>query len=240
MILLAIDQSAATGSAALLDGDRLLAEESWTDTQRARQRLFEALASLFSRTGIEPAGLSRVAVGMGPGSYSGLRVALTTARALALPGRIPVYALSSAETLAWQAAESEGAQAVRVVGDARRGQWWTRRFERAPPGMRAGGGWDRVPAGAVPADAPLVVTPDGDRIGALLRAALPPSVRVAEGPQWVRAAELGRLAGRRMAAGIPSDPLEPLYLHPAVAPPPRSGLGSDRHALRGAAARTPG
>ena len=92
----------------------------------------------------------------------------------------------------------------------------------------------------MPADAPLAVTPDGDRIGALLRAALPASVRVAEGPQWVRAAELGRLAARRLAAGIPSDPLEPLYLHPAVAIPPRPGLGSDRHALCDAVARPPG
>ncbi|MDP2990369.1 MAG: tRNA (adenosine(37)-N6)-threonylcarbamoyltransferase complex dimerization subunit type 1 TsaB, partial [Kiritimatiellota bacterium] len=153
----------------------------------------------------------------GPGSYSGLRVAIAAAMAMALPGKTPVYGITSAEGWAWQAAEATRAARVRVVGDARRDQWWTRCFRRHGALMSSVGDWTLVnPRAFQVGEAEVVVTPDWARIGALLKAAVPPAVTLIARAFLPDAAILGRLALARLAQGVASEPLIPIYLHPAV------------------------
>src|ERR1035437_10885104 len=113
MLILSIDQSTETGSAAILDDQRLVAERHWAETRFSRQQLFPNLKAMLNEAGLEPGAIQLYVVGVGPGSYSGLRVALAAAMAMALPGKTPVYGLSSAEGLAWQAAEAEHVAQVR-------------------------------------------------------------------------------------------------------------------------------
>ena len=217
MLILSIDQSTATGSAAILDDQRLVAERHWAETRFLRQQLFPSLKAMLNEAGLQPGAIQRYVVGVGPGSYSGLRVALAAARAMALPGKTPVYGITSAEGLAWQAAEAERVARVLVVGDARRDQWWTRCFRRRDACMSPVDDWALVHPGAFPvADAEAVATPDWARIGALLQAAVPPTVTLIARAVFPDAATLGRLALARIAQGIASEPLTPIYLHPAV------------------------
>jgi len=217
MLILSIDQSTETGSAAILDDQRLVAERHWTETHFLRQQLFPSLKAMLNEAELEPGAIQLYVVGVGPGSYSGLRVVLAAAMAMALPVKTPVYGITSAETLAWQAAEAARVTRVLVVGDARRDQWWTRCFRRRDACMNPVGDWALVHPRAFKVDAAeAVATPDWARIGALLQAAVPPAVTLIARAFLPDAAILGRLAIARMAQGVASEPLMPIYLHPAV------------------------
>lgn len=217
MLILSIDQSTESGSAAILDDRRLVAERRWAETRLLRQQLFPSLKAMLSEAGLEPGAIQLYVAGVGPGSYSGLRVALTAARAMALPGKTPVYGITSAEGSAWQAAEDAHAERVRIVGDARRDQWWTRCFRRQGALMSPLDDWTLAHPGAFLAGADEVVaTSDWARIGARLQAVAPPAVTLIARALLPEAATLGRLALARMARGIASEPLTPIYLHPAV------------------------
>jgi tRNA threonylcarbamoyl adenosine modification protein YeaZ len=217
MLTLSIDQSTETGSAAILDDQRLVAERQWAETRFSRQQLFPSLKAMLNEAGLEPGAIQLYVVGVGPGSYSGLRVALAAARAMALPGKTPVYGITSAEGLAWQASEAVHVARVRIVGDARRDQWWTRCFQRRGALMNLVGDWTLVHPHAFQAgDAEVVATPDWARIGALLQAVVPPAITLIARAFLPDAVTLGRLAIARMAQGVASEPLTPIYLHPAV------------------------
>lgn len=217
MLILSIDQSTETGCAAILDDQRLVAERHWAETRFLRQQLFPNLKAVLNEAGLEPGAIGLYVVGVGPGSYSGLRVALAAARVMALPGKAPVYCVTSAEALAWQAAEAAHVARVRIVGDARRDQWWTRCFRCCGTWMNPVDDWALVHPGAFKAgEAEAVATPDWARIGARLQVAVPTAVTLIARAFLPDAATLGRLAIARMAQGVASEPLIPIYLHPAV------------------------
>jgi tRNA threonylcarbamoyladenosine biosynthesis protein TsaB len=217
MLLLSIDQSTETGSAAILDDQRLVAARQWAETRFLRQQLFPSLKAMLMETSLASDAIQLYVAGVGPGSYSGLRVALAAARTMAIPGRTPVYCIASAEALAWQASENTRAATVRIVGDARRDQWWTRCFRRCDARMHPVDDWALVHPRAFPTDAAeAVATPDWMRIGALLQAIVPPAVKLITRALLPDAAVLGRLAIARLAQGVASEPLAPIYLHPAV------------------------
>ncbi|HWF34488.1 MAG TPA: tRNA (adenosine(37)-N6)-threonylcarbamoyltransferase complex dimerization subunit type 1 TsaB [Solirubrobacteraceae bacterium] len=89
-------------------------------------RLLPLLAELLERAGGGWEAVDRLAVGVGPGTFTGLRIGVATARALARAREIPLVGVSSLEALAAGAATPEGAQefapVVLAVIDARRGE----------------------------------------------------------------------------------------------------------------------
>jgi len=145
----------------------------------------------------------RIVVGIGPGSFAGIRSALAFAQGYALGTRCDVLGLPSACALA-------GEGKIAVVGDARRGKAWVAVFD----GYRLEREIFQVAqaelAGAVPADHD-VVTPDAGRIDALLRETF--------GGRYRGGAQPTAEGLRRFAEANPSilrpEPL-PIYLNPAV------------------------
>ncbi|HEY3577090.1 MAG TPA: tRNA (adenosine(37)-N6)-threonylcarbamoyltransferase complex dimerization subunit type 1 TsaB [Gaiellaceae bacterium] len=79
MLTLAFDTATAVATSALVDGDEVLAER----VSRA-QTLLEDVDALLRQAGAHPSDLGRLAVGLGPGSFTGVRIGLATARGLAL------------------------------------------------------------------------------------------------------------------------------------------------------------
>lgn len=221
MITLAIEASTDQASVALLPGERAAAVERWPETGRGNRLLFEALDSLWRRTGIRPGEIDLFAVGRGPGRYSGLRAALTAARFLALPGARPVRAVSSGAALAAAILREGRLPTVAVLGDARRGQYWVgvfRRGDTAQPQML--GDWAALApdalAAAIPPDA-LLVSPEFGRLRSQgLTERLGADRWLAE-DRFPDAVEVAALALAAERAGLPSEPLTPLYLHPPVA-----------------------
>lgn len=215
-MLLALEQSTAVCSLAVLDGDRVVIDRSWTESHFRHQAFFPALESLWKTDGLAPDAFDAIAVGLGPGSYSGLRLSLATASGLALPGRTPVFGVSSAEALAWSLAREEGLDSVAVIGDARRHRLWLGTFTNYSRPAVADD-FSLIAADALSehlTPEAVVATSDGARLRDVLshvavRDAVPSALAVA------------RLAQERMAAGIQSPSLTPIYLHPPVFVEPR-------------------
>jgi tRNA threonylcarbamoyladenosine biosynthesis protein TsaB len=99
-LVLAIDTSTTTGSAALGRADMVLAEVVLGAQTRHAEALIPALDSLFRLTGTERSQLSQVVVAGGPGSFTGVRIAAATAKGLCAALDLPLLAYSGLLALA--------------------------------------------------------------------------------------------------------------------------------------------
>ncbi len=93
-------------------------------------QLLALAGGLLAEAGIGWAGLARIGVGTGPGTFTGLRIAVSTARALVQAGGQELVAVSSLEALALPAA---GGASVLACGDARRGELWVAAWRDGAP-----------------------------------------------------------------------------------------------------------
>lgn len=219
MITLAIEASSPRGSVALLRGGECLARTEWFAAGPAGSGIFPAVREVLSEAGCGARDVELFVAGRGPGNYSGMRLALTLARVLALPRGARVQAADSAAALADELLDESGVDRVVLLGDARRGRVWAGLFERADPLRFPAGGWTLYEPEAFLAahGADLAASSERDRVDAVFRG-LPD----ARSPRWLGesrfpdAGRLARLVHRRNAAGHPGDPPVPLYLHPAV------------------------
>jgi tRNA threonylcarbamoyladenosine biosynthesis protein TsaB len=115
-VILSLDASTTHGSVALVSGQRVI-REIFVDVPRGRGgALFSALESLLGETGGD---IKRVIVGIGPGSYNGIRSAIAVAWGISTARGIPLVGISSLLGL------DEGSYCA--VGDARRGQYYLAR-----------------------------------------------------------------------------------------------------------------
>ncbi len=127
MLILAVDTSTRTGSAALLRDTEILAEVSGYEETPYSTRLFRDIAVLQDRTNFRVDQVDLFAVAAGPGSFTGLRVGLTAVKAWAEVHEKPIAAISgleaiAVESLTAQATVASNAQFIAPFLDARRGQ----------------------------------------------------------------------------------------------------------------------
>ena len=113
MRVLAFDTSTTVTAVALLDGERVLAEDERPNEERHGDVLLPRVRELLERTGVALARIELIAVGVGPGSFTGLRIGLATAKGLALATGLPVRGVCSLRALAAGAAE-DPARGARV------------------------------------------------------------------------------------------------------------------------------
>ncbi|HUH02250.1 MAG TPA: tRNA (adenosine(37)-N6)-threonylcarbamoyltransferase complex dimerization subunit type 1 TsaB [Kofleriaceae bacterium] len=139
MIVLAIDTSTLRASVALVQEDpdrapRVLAERAG-DTARHSDNLLPLIDQVLADAGRAIADVEAVAIGAGPGSFTGLRIGMATAKGLAFSMNVPLWAASSLAALALDgaAALAPGAIVVAVL-DARRDEIFTGAFRVAAAG----------------------------------------------------------------------------------------------------------
>ena len=120
MKILALETTEKFGSAALLDGTHVLEEITLPKDRRSSQTLHPALQTLFEKTQIAPQEVSVVAVVVGPGSFTGLRVGVTAAKIFAYTTGAKVVVLDTFETVATAVPPHTGVISVGV--DAQRGE----------------------------------------------------------------------------------------------------------------------
>lgn len=233
MLLLAVDTSGALVSAAVHDGRRVLAERSTADARHHAELLAPSVTAVLTEAGVSRQDLTGIAVGVGPGPFTGLRVGLVTARVLGHVLAIPVHGVGSLDALA-EAVAGSGAppgQEFLVIGDARRREvFWARYRVAGEEGTRAPGGAGSVGAVAVRVEGPMVQAPDGPGglglpvvgRGALIHPAAfgaeadPPDLPDGPGPD-VSAGQVADLAARALSGARPVGAVglvgvEPLYL----------------------------
>jgi tRNA threonylcarbamoyladenosine biosynthesis protein TsaB len=95
MITLVLDASTYVGDVAILDGARVLAEESVAMKGAEHERLMPAVATVLTRSCVDIDSVSRVVCGAGPGSFTSLRIAGAIAKGIASGVGIPLFALPS-------------------------------------------------------------------------------------------------------------------------------------------------
>lgn len=180
-MFLAIDTSAGTAVALVEDG-RVIAERSSPDTRSHAELIGPFLAEVLAQA---PDGrIDAVAVGMGPGPFTGLRVGIAAARAFAFGRGLPLHPVASHDAIAFALARP----AV-VATDARRRELAVSRY--AAPDA------DGIPVREAGPDLVLRADLEGAELG-----------ETGEVP----AGALGALAERLVALGRPTGPEQPLYL----------------------------
>jgi tRNA threonylcarbamoyladenosine biosynthesis protein TsaB len=116
-VLLAFDTATSAVTVAVADGDRVLASVTTIDARRHGELLAPAIVAVLTEAGVDRRELTAIAVGVGPGPFTGLRVGLVTARTLGAVLAVPVLGVCTHDHLALASGLSGP---FRVVTDARR------------------------------------------------------------------------------------------------------------------------
>lgn len=132
-VILALENSSMCGSVALVAPDLCLAEYSLSSTTTHSRRLLTTIQQLMEETGIGWEQIDAIAISAGPGSFTGLRIGLTTAKGLAMATAKPLLAVTSTRTLACQIGWTE--RLICPVIDARKGEVYTARYRCAEAGV---------------------------------------------------------------------------------------------------------
>lgn len=212
MRVLALETVDFTGSVAALEGERLLLHLPLSTERRSAQTLVPGIQDLLAKVGWSACQIELVAVATGPGSFTGLRIGVTTAKTLAYAVGCDVLGVNTLVAIA-QAVPLE-VPSFSVVVDAQRGEVFVADLQRSASGVVTGAENTRVAtreAFLASLHAGSVVTGPALRS---LRGALPPGVTAIDETLWApSAAEIGRLAWRQFNAGQRTTPFElmPVY-----------------------------
>ena len=122
-MLLAIETSSLVSSVALLHGDTLRAELTIQAKLTHSEQLMPHIADMLEKASVKKKDIDSIAVAVGPGSFTGLRIGLATAKGLAFAWQIPIVGMSTPESLAWNCLGS-AAQLCPLI-DAQKGNVYT-------------------------------------------------------------------------------------------------------------------
>lgn len=219
MRCLIIETSTRTGLVAIAAGDLVLGERRLEETRHHARDLAPAVNVLLREQGWRPDDIGAVLVSKGPGSYTGLRVGMISAKIFAYATGCALIAIDTFAALAAQAPAE--ANVVDVVADAQQDRVYLQRFSRYKP------------LGAMQELTQLVICPFKDWCADTARAPwvtgpglkakegrVPPSTQVSPEATWnVRAETILRLGLPRLDAGERDDPwaVDPIYLRPSAA-----------------------
>ncbi len=133
-MILAIDTATRWTGLALHDGRSIVAEAGWRSINTQTVELAPAVADMIGKAGLTAGDLSAVAVAIGPGSYTGLRIGLGFAKGLVLANRAKLIGISTLDIMA--AAADEYAGQLIVIAEAGRSRVCAGSYQ-----WRAGKGW---------------------------------------------------------------------------------------------------
>lgn len=211
MIVLAIDTCLAASSAAVIDGDRTLASRTEPMMRGHQEALGGIVRETMEQAGVGFAQLDRIAVTVGPGSFTGLRVGLAFAKGLATALNIPCIGVGTLDALA------VGRDGPRLAAiDAKKDQIYWRAFDEeglGDPAVQAAAEASQIAARLLGGRTPLLIGS-----GSTLLLAHFPGAEVLDRPLADPAA-IARL-------GAKADPVvalpTPLYLRPPYATLPEA------------------
>jgi len=226
MLRLILDRSAGCAGFALAQAEQVICQRLWAEDGMRSPLWFTEMAAVMRSSGYSVADVDEFVCGIGPGSFSGIRAALSALEGMALPGRRPVLGISGAAVLAVQYGGA-ACSSVTVIGDARRSRLWCVSYQLSGSGellelangaaiTHTAADFELLTAAELTAHVPpgsLILSPDWERTGEFLKESfsagrlmmkrVSPDIEV-----------MARLASRQPAL-CRLEPL-PIYLHPAV------------------------
>jgi len=217
-MLLAVDTATDVIGLAVTDGDRILAEQAWVSPRHATVELAPEAARLFRRIGVGDDQLQGLALAIGPGSFSGLRIGLAFIKGLAMGRALKVVAVPTLEILA--TAQPPRAEPLVALLAAGRGRWaaawykWNKRRWKATGGIRL----LDLPGLLEAIDRPTYVCGEMDPEA---RKALAAGPALLAPPELCvrRPAVLAQIGWERMRKAVDPVTLTPYYPAPAEAGP---------------------
>jgi tRNA threonylcarbamoyladenosine biosynthesis protein TsaB len=225
MKILALSTSTPRGSAVVIADGRVLGTGGYVDLQGHAERIFEAIDAALAAAGLGRGAIAAIACDQGPGSFTGVRVGVASAKGIALGLGVPLAGVISLEAMA-AAAFGEGAataeDVVLAAIDAKKDEVFVAAYALVDGVVRA-----LAPPRCAPRTATALTIPGETRriviIGEVVASIdpLPSGLSRAPALDLPDAAWIGRLAAIRLAAGEGCDPalLEPLYVRPPDAVP---------------------
>jgi len=221
MRVLAVETSTLAGGVALLDGDRIVGECLLDVRATHSERLMPAIDRTLSDAGWRIDDVGGLAVAVGPGSFTGLRIGLSTVKGLALARAIPIAAVPTLDAMA--AGLPFASLPVCPVIEARRGEVYASLYRWQGHAMRREWDWLALPPGdlAERFTEPVILLGDGAAAIRSPYARLAPAARRMSSPSCVAQLGAERLA-RGEVVGVAA--LVPLYLRPSQAELKRRGV----------------
>jgi tRNA threonylcarbamoyladenosine biosynthesis protein TsaB len=219
-MILALDTSTRTVGLALYDGVQVLSEAVWTSNDYHTVELAPAIAETFQKTGLDVGALGALAVALGPGSFTGLRVGLALAKGLAIARKLPLIGVPTLDILAAAQPLSQRAEPPPLAAILRAGRgrlavaWYQEKDDRWQPTrpVEVLTLNDLVKKIQVPT---LVAGELSEEERQGLQRSAPQAVLASPAASLRRPAYLAELAWKRWKAGQVDAPagLAPIYLH---------------------------
>lgn len=220
MKLLAIETSTESCSVALLCGDKIF-ERSELAPRRHAELVLPMADAVLEEAGLQRKQLDGIAVGRGPGAFTGVRLGVSVAQGLAFALDLPVAPVSSLAALAMQA-PNNGAAILALI-DARMGEIYAGAFRHEANGLVIAIDDERVcpPQNLAWPSAPAwnVIGSGWGACGEVLAPRFTPPPRWADAPHYPQARDVARLAAPILAAGqgVAAHKALPVYLRNHVA-----------------------
>ena len=219
-VILALESSADLASAAVLAGGGIAVQHTRQARHGHAALITELASGALAEAGITADGLTHVAAGRGPGSFTGIRVALAAAKGFVIATGaqgLGVSCLAAAAHAARRAASGDH-PVILATADTRRGSFFVQPFDGNAAAIADIGEWSPDGSAAVPQSwrGAVVTGP-----GAAMLAASDDSAGLtplADAP-LLDAMQVARLAMDQLASDLPGDPLLPLYVAPAFLGP---------------------
>lgn len=210
MIILALDSATSACSAALWRDGAVLARRFAQMERGQSEVLVPMVAEVMAEAGLAFGDLDLLAVTVGPGAFTGIRIGLSTARALALAAGKKLAGIATPEAVAAAVPEAERqGRAVVVVLDSRREELWVQVFSSALETQGPVRALTPLEVAALDLGAVVLAGDACDLVAPLMKDAV-----LASSPGAPDAALVAALAARHWPAGTALPP-EPLYLRDA-------------------------
>ncbi len=136
-LILAIDTSGRSGSVAIATGSKLLAQAAFSQPMRHSAEIFPAIRRLLNDLGTSPKEIEHVYISAGPGSFTGLRIAVTIAKIIYLANTAKIVAVDTLDVIAANVNDFQTDEAndtkpdnIATVLDAKRGQFFIAAYKR--------------------------------------------------------------------------------------------------------------
>jgi tRNA threonylcarbamoyladenosine biosynthesis protein TsaB len=216
-LLLAVDTATRYAGLALYDGESILSESYWRSYNNHSVELMPTLVRMLERQDLQPRDLSAVAVAVGPGSFTGLRIGLSVAKGLAQAQDLALFGVPTLDILAFQ--HQDQRRPVWAVIQAGRGRLCVARYERRRGRWRRRGEFELTTLDGLAeklSDRCLVCGELSRREVIYLAERSGPDVGFADpSASMRRPANLAELGWQRFSRGQRDDlsTLSPVYLH---------------------------
>jgi tRNA threonylcarbamoyladenosine biosynthesis protein TsaB len=138
-LTLAAETSGRQGSVVLAQGSEILGQVEFSGPMRHSAEIFPAITALLEKAGKKAIDVGQVFISVGPGSFTGLRIAVTIAKTYALANKAKIVAVDTLDCIAENVHSQDiSEQRLAVILDAKRGQFFIAVYENTPAG------WEKI------------------------------------------------------------------------------------------------